>query len=137
VYDEALRIPLMFLSYGYDPQPFGNHRRAVAQVDIAPTILAEFGMALPKTWAGVPLQELDTRSYTYFQEGDDVGLIDYRDGTGVLKFWTNTRSKHQFAFDVIRDETEKSNAIDALPLPYVQDLRFRLMQQRSVSSGTH
>jgi hypothetical protein len=83
------------------------------------------------------LQELDTRSYTYFQEGDDVGLIDYRDGAGVLKFWTNTRNKRQFAFDVIRDETEKSNAIDALPLPYVQDLRFRLMQQRSVSSGTH
>jgi len=137
VYEETLRIPLMFLSYGYDPQPFDEHRRAVAQVDIAPTILAECGMALPKTWTGVPLQGFDKRDYTYFQERNDVGLIDYRDGANVLKFWTNTKSRRHFAFNLIRDEMEQSNTVDALPPMYLHELRFHLMRQRSVSDGTH
>src|SRR5262249_18426624 len=137
VYEETLRIPLMFLSYGYDPQPFDEQRRAVAQVDIAPTILAECGMALPKTWTGVPLQRFDKRDYTYFQERNDVGLIDYRDEANIVKFWTNTKSKRYFAFNLIRDEMEQSNTVEVLPPMYLQELRFHLMRQRSVSDGTH
>ena len=137
VYEEALQIPLMFASYGYHPRPFHEQRRAVGQVDIAPTILAELGMTVPKTWAGAPLHGSDDRGLAYFQERDDVGLVDYRDRGRVVKFWTSTRSQRHFAFDLVHDEREQSNIVDALPPPYLQELRFRLLRQRSVTAGAN
>lgn len=135
VYEEALRIPLVFLSYGYTPPAISDHRLAASQVDIAPTILADFGMARPATWAGIPLQDSDTREYTYFQEGNDVGLIDHRDRLNVWKYWTNVKSRKQFAFNLTTDAKEHFNSTDSLPPNYLRNLRLQLMQLRSVANG--
>ena len=52
VYEEVLRVPFIFLSFGYRPARAIDERVHGSQVDIAPTILAELGMSAPATWAG-------------------------------------------------------------------------------------
>ncbi len=92
-------------------------------------------MARPATWAGIPLQDSDTREYTYFQEGNDVGVIDHRDRRNVWKYWTNVKSRKQFAFNLTTDAKENLNSIDSLPPNYLRSLQLQLMQLRSVANG--
>ncbi len=61
VREQVLRIPLVLIAYGYHPQPL--HPRAVpAQVDIAPTILAELGVPRPATWVGPSVAGVSRRA---------------------------------------------------------------------------
>jgi glucan phosphoethanolaminetransferase (alkaline phosphatase superfamily) len=135
VHEEALRIPLIFLSYGYTPNPFNEHRAAASQVDIAPTILAELSMTSPATWTGSTLHKPLNREYSYFQEGNDVGIIDHRDRQNEWKYWTNLKNKEQYAFNLAVDAKEQSNAINTLPPNYLRSLRLQLLQLRSVANG--
>ncbi len=128
VREEALRIPLVFLSFGYVPVEFPDNRRPASQVDIAPTILEEFGMTRPATWVGVPLQKTETRDYSYFEQGNHVGLINYRDRLNIWKYWIDKLSKEQHAFNLSIDPGERANAIDSLPQDYLRTLRLQLMR---------
>jgi glucan phosphoethanolaminetransferase (alkaline phosphatase superfamily) len=135
VYEEAIRIPLIFLSYGYRPKEFNAYRLTASQVDIAPTILEEFGMPRPATWSGIPLQKADARDYAYFQQGNEIGLIDERNSQVLWKYWINLKTRQQYAFNLTKDPSELANSIDLVSISLLQDWKGRLLQMRSVSNG--
>lgn len=133
VYDEVLRISFVLLSYGYAPPNLHDHRHGASQVDIARTILEEFGMIRPSTWAGSPLQKSARRRYTYFQEDQEVGLIDNRDQKNVQKFWINIKSGEERTFNLSVYSKERHNAIASLQSEYLQSVRSHLMELNSVA----
>jgi arylsulfatase A-like enzyme len=124
--EPALRVPLLFLSYGYQPAAFAG-RRMAAQVDIAPTILAELGMPIPATWVGQPLQHPGPAPFSFFQQGAKVGLIDHRQPEGPWKFWIDARSSDEHAYDLGADPAESRNVIDTVAAERKQEWRLRVL----------
>ena len=127
VREQVLRIPLVLIAYGYHPTPL-QPRAIVAQVDIAPTILAEFGIPRPTTWVGRPLQERLDGQLIYFEEHEDAGVIDGRDLPRIWKYWRNSQSGREHAFELSVDPDENHEAIGAVPT-------MLKAQWRSHSSG--
>lgn len=125
--EPALRVPLLFLSYGYQPSaPFAGKRMA-AQVDIAPTILAELGMPIPATWIGQPLQQPGLASFSFFQQGAKVGLVDHRQPGRPWKYWIDARTSAEHAYDLGADPAENRNAIDDVAAELKQEWRLRVL----------
>lgn len=115
VHEELLRIPFVLLSYGRPPPSLAGHTRNAAQVDVAPTILAELGMPRPATWVGVPLQERHTAPFSHFMQGRDEGLLDARDPSRLWKYWRNQQTREEYAFDLSKDPHELVNLMSAVP----------------------
>jgi glucan phosphoethanolaminetransferase (alkaline phosphatase superfamily) len=128
VREEALRIPLIFVSYGYQSSNRIGSRTASSQVDIAPTILAEFGFPIPSTWSGGPMQSAQGSSYSYFQEGQAAGVIDHRDPENVWKYWFDAQSGIEYAYNLARDPGEKDNVIDQVSAQLKREWRLQQMQ---------
>ena len=105
VYEEVLRVPLLMLSQGYEPAPL--RARSPAQVDIAPTILAELGIPAPDTWQGSPLQQPEQSHFAYFQQGAFIGLLDRQSG---WKYWQDTASHRDFASTVVGTRASRPTA---------------------------
>jgi glucan phosphoethanolaminetransferase (alkaline phosphatase superfamily) len=100
VYEEVLHVPLIVLPFGYQPRkPIDTHAWA-SQVDIAPTILAELGIARPSTWQGVALQEDAKPAFTYFREATFAGLYDLRTPGHVWKYYLDVRTLRDNAVDL-------------------------------------
>ncbi len=110
VYEQLLRIPLLFMQFkdGVAQAP-GGLRQEAAQIDIAPTILSQFGLPIPKSWEGVPLQQERHAEFTYFQMVPYVGLYDWRDPKHLWKFWVNAVTGEEFAYDLSEDPDERVN----------------------------
>lgn len=108
VYENALDIPFVLMGFGRDTRPFAE-RRLASQVDIAPTLLHELGIAAPATWRGHPLQEPDPRTTLYFQQGPQTGLYDLRDPERIWKYWRDWSNGREFAFDIDLDPGESDN----------------------------
>jgi glucan phosphoethanolaminetransferase (alkaline phosphatase superfamily) len=110
VYEPLLHIPLLFAQFkdGVARAP-GGLRQDAAQIDIAPTILRQLGLPIPQSWAGVPLQQDRQAEFTYFQMVPFLGLYDHRDPQHRWKFWVNTRTGVEFAFDLSQDPNESDN----------------------------
>ena len=68
--EEVLRIPLVLISFGYEPERTIAPRNFASQIDIAPTILAELGLPAPLTWMGQPLQEPDSGGFACTRTSD-------------------------------------------------------------------
>jgi glucan phosphoethanolaminetransferase (alkaline phosphatase superfamily) len=111
--EEVLRIPLILLSYGYWPSRAIDANLPPLQVDIAPTILAEFAIAQPRTWAGRPLQLSPGLPFSYFEEHLYSGLIDARDPAHLWKYWTDSQTEH--AFNLSDDREESHDLIATVP----------------------
>lgn len=126
VREEVLRIPFVLISYGYKPVRSIDNQSLASQVDIAPTILAELGIPRPATWSGVPLQESVVRNFTYFRERFDGGLIDHRDPGHLWKYWVNSETGEEYAFNLSMDPRETLNAISEVPLDHRLEWRLRL-----------
>jgi len=114
VREEVLQIPLALISYGYQPVPL-TIKSGSSQTDISPTILAEFGMTLPLTWTGKPLQQQHELAFSYFMQRLEVGLLDQRDPQNIWKFWVDQKSGGQYAFNLSRDPGENFNVVTAIP----------------------
>jgi glucan phosphoethanolaminetransferase (alkaline phosphatase superfamily) len=110
VYEQLLRIPLLFMQFkdGVAQAPAGL-RQDAGQIDIAPTILFQFGLPIPRSWAGEPLQQARQAEFTYFQMVPYLGLVDHRDPLHQWKFWVNTRTGEEFAYDLSQDPGENDN----------------------------
>jgi glucan phosphoethanolaminetransferase (alkaline phosphatase superfamily) len=135
VREAALRIPFLLVSYGHRPdRPIDGHAFA-SQVDIAPTILAELGMPQPATWSGVPLQAAGARDFTYFQERGDAGLVDHRDPRNIWKYWVNSGTRREYAFNLSHDPHEETNAIERVPSDRLREWRRRALVGARVESG--
>ena len=107
VREEVLRIPLLLIAYGYDPALPLQPRAVPAQVDIAPTILAELGLPAPSTWVGQPLQRHEATDFIYFEGAQNFGLIDRRDPARIMKYWASADTGREHAFDLSADPHEQ------------------------------
>jgi glucan phosphoethanolaminetransferase (alkaline phosphatase superfamily) len=114
-YEEVLRVPLIFLSFGYRPEKPINEQVIGSQVDVAPTILAEVGISKPATWVGVPLQDSYNTEITYFQEGNYAGLYDHRVAGKLWKYYIDMGTGTESAIDVTLNPTERDDAINLVP----------------------
>lgn len=111
VYEPIIRVPLIFLSYGYALSAAIPEDVVASQVDIAPSILADLAIEPPTIWVGTALQDNSPRLPIFFQQGPEVGLIDSRGNAELWKYWRNTRSGQEFVFDLLDDPAEMTNLV--------------------------
>lgn len=114
VQEELLRIPFVLIPFGYHITTDIRWKATNSQVDIAPTILAELGMPLPKTWSGLPMQNPEIRNSSYFQQGLDIGLISYEDEKFLWKYWINSKTREEKSFNLSVDPGEHHNLVDTV-----------------------
>jgi glucan phosphoethanolaminetransferase (alkaline phosphatase superfamily) len=135
VREEALRVPFVLLSYGGAPtSPIDGHRLA-AQIDIAPTLLQELGLPRPATWQGEPLQKPLARDFIHFRERWESGVFDLRDPRALWKYWFDSRTGAEYAFDLAVDPHENVNVIGAAPLEDKRAWRRQILAGAAV--GIH
>jgi glucan phosphoethanolaminetransferase (alkaline phosphatase superfamily) len=135
VREASLRIPLLLISFGdHEKRAIDSHALA-SQVDVAPTILAELGIPPPATWSGVPLQAPATREFTHFQERAHVGLVDHRDPPRLWKYWIDSASRQEHAYDLSIDPGEETNLIARVPPARLQEWRRRVLAGARVEKG--
>ena len=127
VFEQVLRIPVVFLSFGYRPTTPIDVRHDASQVDIAPSILEELAIPRPATWIGVPLQSPQGSEFTYFQEKLDAGVFDHRDPTHIWKYFINTRSGKEVAFDISTDPQESVDRLAAVAPPLSGEWRAKVL----------
>ncbi len=126
VREEVLRIPLLMVAYGYEPDRPLLHRPVPSQVDIAPTILAELGLPVPSTWSGRPLQDQISADFVFFESHHDFGLIDQRDPERVWKYWANVKGA-EYAFNLSADPHEMQDALAQTPEKLRLEWRARVV----------
>jgi predicted AlkP superfamily pyrophosphatase or phosphodiesterase len=135
VREEALRVPFVLLSYGGAPTPPIDGHRLAAQIDIAPTLLQELGLPRPATWQGKPLQKPLARDFVHFRERWEGGVFDLRDPRALWKYWFDSRSGAEYAFDLAVDPRENVNAIGGAPLEHKRAWRRQILEGAPV--GIH
>ena len=127
VREETLNIPLLLLSYGYRPAAPIDGAVIAAQVDIAPTLLAELGMAAPATWKGMALQRPLARDFLPFQEQWELGVFDLRDPGDLWKYWWNMRTGEEHAFRLRLDPQQRRNLIGEASAQQKRDWRRQVL----------
>ena len=132
VREEVLRVPFVLLSYGDAQAPPVDGHRLAAQIDIAPTLLEELGLPRPATWQGAPLQKALARDFVHFQERWEIGVLDLRDPKELWKYWFDTRSGTEYAFNLAADPHEQVNAIDQAPLERKRAWRRQVLASAAV-----
>ena len=126
--EEVLRIPLLFIAYGYERRALARPGLVAEQVDIAPTILAELEIEAPRTWSGAALHRASRRDFTYVAEPDTAAIIDHRDPAKVWKYRVDRRSRKEEAFNLSADPHARVNAIAQTPPALKRDWRARFAQ---------
>lgn len=128
VRDPVLRVPLLLMAFGEAKLPALHSRRAASQIDVAPTLLSALGVRPPATWSGRSLTEPAPAGLLGFQQGPEVGLIDTRDPGGALwKYWVDTRSGAEKAFDLARDPGENVDRLAELTPSRRREYRLDVM----------
>jgi glucan phosphoethanolaminetransferase (alkaline phosphatase superfamily) len=136
--EAMIRIPMAMFSFGYTPQKLALSQTVTSQVDISPTVLHEFQMPRPQNWRGIALQENTQSRLIYLQQGSTIGLIDFRSSASIWKYWLETRSGEEFAFNLTADFSEKNNAINDLQQRnslVVNDWRLKVRSMRPVAAA--
>ncbi|MDC7807767.1 sulfatase-like hydrolase/transferase [Luteimonas sp BLCC-B24] len=106
--DEAvLTVPLVVQRRGYSGSDFGAWPLA-SQIDVAPTILAELGIAPPSTWRGVALQSTPFPRFVYFRQGSYSGAY-FQGRDALFKYWTEHASAASHLSDATRDPLGQQN----------------------------
>jgi Sulfatase len=136
VREELLRIPLVLISYGYQPDWHAVSRPYTSQIDVAPTLLDELGIPRPATWSGFPLEISAGPDFTYFEQKGYVGLLDHRDPHTVWKYWLDTRTGMQHAFDLSTDPGEDRDALHKVPPALLAEWRLRALSENTVDIET-
>lgn len=132
VWEEAVRVPFLLMNFGNaDPGKFETHSIS-SQIDVAPTILRALGMPIPSTWEGMPLQDPAVPRVVYFQQAQQIGLIDARLPNSLLKYWIDLREGKEFAFDLQSDPEEQKNIESKVNDLQRQEWR-RLLANRSAA----
>ncbi|HYH40455.1 MAG TPA: sulfatase-like hydrolase/transferase, partial [Burkholderiales bacterium] len=135
VAEEAVRIPLLLVAYGYRASGGWREGIVASQVDVAPTIVAELGIAPARTWSGMALQSAFTRPFTYYQEGYAAGLIDHRDARRPWKYWVDSKGAREHAYDLAADPGETSNVISAVPEILKREWRLEYLRFQPGGTG--
>jgi len=130
VYEEVLKVPVVFVANGYEPEGFVAATAFPLQIDIAPTILSELEIPCPTTWKGRPLQAPYEPFVAYFEERDSAGVIDTRHPGRQWKYWLNFASGDEFVFDLGTDPHEAHNVVKSVPEALLSDWRRRVVYTR-------
>lgn len=127
VNDEMLGVPLVLVDYGPGSRLALDANPSPAQADIAPTLLHDLGLPIPRTWAGRPLQVAPFEEFAYFTQGPLSGLLDRRDRAHQWKYWEDRDSGAAHAFDVSTDPGETRDVIGAVPESLRREWRARMI----------
>jgi glucan phosphoethanolaminetransferase (alkaline phosphatase superfamily) len=137
-FEPAIRVPLMIVRFG---EKLSSEKiefpEVASQIDIAPSVLFELGLSQPKAWSGIPLQKMrgDRRSI-YFQQGAYYGLVDLGEKTVRWKYWVDSISNTERAYDLLTDSGEQNNRIGDIPATVKQSWRMQLMESQQVALDT-
>jgi glucan phosphoethanolaminetransferase (alkaline phosphatase superfamily) len=125
VREELLRVPLFMVNYGDNANLSLPESELISQLAIAPTILRGLGINIPESWLGQPMQDIlaveNNRDVTFFQMHPAVGFYDRRQKNKLWKYWINTNTNEEFAYDLTADPLEKNNLIWQIPLSLRND----------------
>jgi len=130
VREELLRVPVVFIAFGYAPERPVAASPYPLQIDIAPTILAELGIPQPTTWNGRPMQDGSQRPLIYFEEREFAGLIDRRQPGSVWKYWIDRDDGHEHAFNLTDDPHEMLDMSARLPAGQLGRWRSEVLYKR-------
>ena len=64
---------------------------------------------------------------TYFQEKLDAGVFDQRDPAHIWKYFINTRSGKEVAFDISKDPHESVDRLATAPPRFVSEWRAKVL----------
>lgn len=131
VWEESLRVPFLLLAFGNADVKQMDPIHTVSQIDVAPTVLHALGMPQPKTWQGLPVQAQRPRRAVKFQQKDLAGLVDEGSEAHLYKYWLDTRSGEQYAFDLRVDPSEKVNISETLSPALRKEWREQLVNRPS------
>lgn len=115
VYEEQLRVPLIWINYGQELTQSVNHDDITSQVDIAPNILCSLGMNIPDNWDNNQCNQQYRRKIQFFLSKPHIGLIDSSDPNHQWKYWKNHLSGQEHLYDLKTDPNESVNMIDSTP----------------------
>ena len=115
VIEEALRIPLMVKSYGYKSELLLQKDDFISITDLSPTLLYELGLNIPDTWTGNPIQLDKKMDFSFFEMPPYKGIYDHRDPNILWKYWQNTNTGEEFAYNITYDPKENNNLIWKVP----------------------
>jgi lipoteichoic acid synthase len=110
VYDEFMRVPLLFVNPGL----FSGAERdeVVGQIDVAPTVMDALGLPIPAAWQGVSLFRPEVRACTFFAAPWISISLGYRCGSKAAIYWVDDRKLRQFDLTKDPDEQEESAVPD-------------------------
>ncbi|MFZ6873359.1 sulfatase-like hydrolase/transferase [Undibacterium sp. Di27W] len=114
-FEPALRIPFVMATFGFEAKPWSSAHPSPSQVDIAPTILTELGINIPKTWTGQALQEDSKTSNTFFRQAGDKGLVDSSKSPVIWKYWMNINTGKEYVYQLDKDPQELKNLASEIP----------------------
>ncbi len=126
VQEELLNVPLLLISYNQKNKTPSQKREFISQIDIAPTILHDLRMEVPKTWSGDSIDNIKTPDFSFFQLSPNYGLYDHRDGRALWKYWRNIRTDEEFAFNLTADPNENHNLILKVSMALKKEWRLQL-----------
>jgi glucan phosphoethanolaminetransferase (alkaline phosphatase superfamily) len=119
VREELLRVPLLLANFGKGGQLEAPDRSFASLLAISPTILKELGVTAPNSWLGetlqTPVAQEKKPAFTFFQMHPSVGFYDHRQASVLWKYWVNTYSHEEFAYNLSIDPQERNNLIGQVP----------------------
>ncbi len=108
VYQPAIEVPLLMFRFGHSGQRYQT-QAAAAQIDIAPSVLAELALPAPGRWQGSRLDDVEQREFVFFEHANEFGLIDFSVPTVRWKYWVDRKSGQEYAFELHADPGETNN----------------------------
>jgi glucan phosphoethanolaminetransferase (alkaline phosphatase superfamily) len=146
VYQPLLNVPFVLLRFGHEREAWPD--KVLAQIDLAPTVVDELGLAQPKAWRGIPAASAAQHQFISFEQSQLTGLLDVRDAARPRKFWVDTTRDRSFFVDLLNDPKE-ANADTAHPpveafslyktvlAPSIRRMQSHLGKTRHASSHDH
>ncbi|MDD2833970.1 MAG: sulfatase-like hydrolase/transferase [Methylotenera sp.] len=129
VIEEALKIPLIMIPYGYKSNIMEQQNRFISLIDLAPSILKEFNINTPESWAGTPIQANLERPFSYFEMTPYKGFYDHRQPGTLWKYWQNSITGEEYAFNISMDPKERTNLFWKVPAKLKQEWRETNLKQ--------
>jgi glucan phosphoethanolaminetransferase (alkaline phosphatase superfamily) len=111
IYDENVRVPLIFAAPGLFHEPV-RVTRVASLVDAAPTILDLLGLSRPAEYQGRSLLE-DQSQMALFATEYSLGFLGLRDTQWKVIY--ELESGHSWLFDLSTDPDERQNLADRYP----------------------
>lgn len=119
VYNSEILIPLII--YDTDSTKKYNSDHAI-QADVAPTIVDNLGIPIPKTWEGESLLRNHKNLYSYHYYKNSYAIIDYSNGE-IIKYYYDRSSKQESVFNIRTDQNELKNIAGKVNISTLNDYR--------------